>query len=67
MISNVKIKNLEGDFFKITVQGKEFDFIPMDEVLDAKEESLYSIWIKSKEYEVREKLNDKEIIVRLVK
>lgn len=67
MRSSVTIKKLEDDFFKITVQGSEFDNIPMDELLDEEEKSLYSIWIKKNEYDIREKLSEKEIIVKLVR
>lgn len=66
MISNVKIRNIEGNYFKITVEGNEFKDIPIDEVLDEEENSLYSIWIKNKEYDIREKISDKEVIVKLV-
>ena len=67
MKSNVKIKQLEENYFKITVEGNEFDNIPMDELLDEEEKSLYSIWIKKNEYDIREKLSEKEIIVKLVR
>ena len=67
MKSNVKIKQLEENYFKITVEGNEFDMFPMDELLDEEEKSLYSIWIKKNEYDIREKLSEKEIIVKLVR
>lgn len=67
MKSNVKIKQLEENYFKITVEGNEFDIFPIDEILDENEKPLYSIWIKNNEYEIIEKLNDKEVIVKLVR
>ena len=67
MKSNVKIKQLEENYFKITVEGNEFDMFPIDEILDENEEPLYSIWIKNNEYEIIEKLSEKEVITRLIK
>lgn len=67
MKSNVKIKQLEENYFKITVEGNEFDIFPIDEILDENEKPLYSIWIRKNEYEIVEKLNDKEVIVKLVR
>lgn len=67
MKSNVKIKQLEENYFKITVEGNEFDIFPIDEILDENEKPLYSIWIIKNEYEIVEKLNDKEVIVKLVR
>ena len=64
MKSNVKIKQLEENYFKITVEGNEFDIFPIDEILDENEKPLYSIWIKNNEYEIIEKLSDKEVITR---